>query len=97
MDAQLASTDVALVGMTRYDRVVKITVSVANDLYREAEEMAAERGVSRSQLYAEALAAYLRNRTDDQVTRDIDAALGEESNDDDGLAAWTDAAARRST
>ena len=72
---------------------VKTTVSLADELYRRADEAAAQRGLNRSQFYAQALAAYLRELEDDAVTLNIDAALA--ASGDDDLAAWTDAAARR--
>lgn len=40
---------------------MKIAVSVPDDLFEQADAIAAEQGVSRSQVYAQALREYLEN------------------------------------
>jgi metal-responsive CopG/Arc/MetJ family transcriptional regulator len=71
---------------------VKTTVSIADDLYRRADDAAADCGLNRSQFYSQALTAYLRELEDDAVTHGIDRAMDDRGTDD--MAAWTDAAAR---
>jgi metal-responsive CopG/Arc/MetJ family transcriptional regulator len=73
---------------------VKATVSISDELFHKADEVASGRGLNRSQFYAEALAAYLRELEDDAVTRDIDAAVDLASADNDDLAAWSETAGR---
>ena len=72
--------------------VVKTTVSITDDLYRKADAAAADRGLNRSQFYAEALVAHLQELEDEAVTAEIDAAL--ELAEEDDVEAWTDAAGR---
>lgn len=71
---------------------VKTTVSIADDLYRRADDAAADCGLNRSQFYSQALTAYLRELDDDAVTHDIDRAMDDRGADDMG--AWTAAAVR---
>jgi predicted DNA-binding protein len=73
---------------------MKTTVSISDELYERADKVAEERGLNRSQFYSAALVAYLRELEDDAVTRDIDAAL--DADGDDDLAEWSEAAARAS-
>jgi predicted transcriptional regulator len=47
---------------------VKTAVSVPDDLFRMAEAAARRLRISRSQLYAEALAEFLKSRQTDAVT-----------------------------
>ncbi|HEX3426386.1 MAG TPA: hypothetical protein VHT30_09655 [Acidimicrobiales bacterium] len=72
--------------------VVKTTVSVSDELYRKADAAAANRGLNRSQFYAEALASHLRELEDEAVTAEIDAALDLAGEDD--MEEWTEAAGR---
>jgi len=63
----------------RYNPVILLTmktaISLPDDLFHKAERVAARLKVSRSELYARALAAYLREHDGDQVTRAIDRVL----------------------
>lgn len=53
-------------------RGVKTAVSVPDDLYERAEQAAHRLGLNRSQLYARALATYLRDLGPDPVTERLD-------------------------
>lgn len=73
---------------------MKTAVSIPDDLFREADELALRLGKSRSQIYREALLEYLRRRGHDSVVlamNDTLASLGEGS----GLDRWSGEAARR--
>jgi metal-responsive CopG/Arc/MetJ family transcriptional regulator len=48
-------------GITGYTRHVKIAVSVPDELFERADELAGRLGVSRSQVYARALEEYLES------------------------------------
>jgi metal-responsive CopG/Arc/MetJ family transcriptional regulator len=47
---------------------VKTAISIPDDLFRLAEAAARRLGVSRSELYAKAIAEYLKRREGDAVT-----------------------------
>ncbi len=51
---------------------MKTAVSVPDDLYERAEQAAHRLGLNRSQLYARALATYLRDLGPDPVTERLD-------------------------
>jgi metal-responsive CopG/Arc/MetJ family transcriptional regulator len=76
--------------MMVYDRVVRATVSIADDLYEQADQEATRRGLNRSEFYAEALAAHLKELRGDDITDDINTALAATDPDDDDLAAWVE-------
>ena len=54
---------------------MKTAISLPDELFTRAERAAASRGVSRSQLYATAVARYLDELGENQEIRDIDEAL----------------------
>ena len=54
---------------------MKTAVSIPESIFRQAERLAQRLKKSRSQLYAEAMAEYLRRRDPDEVTVAIDTAL----------------------
>jgi predicted transcriptional regulator len=56
---------------------MKTAVSIPDDLFAQAEKVAAERNMSRSALYAEALAALLKRVRDEQITEQMNRALAE--------------------
>lgn len=58
--------------MTGYTRLVKAAVSLPDDLFHRAEREAARRGVTRSALYAEALAIVVAEVDPDPVTVALD-------------------------
>lgn len=56
---------------------MKVAVSIPDPIFEAAERLAAERGLPRSQLYAEALEAYLAEHGPGSVTERLDAVYGE--------------------
>ncbi|MGH8529927.1 MAG: hypothetical protein ACRETN_08810 [Nevskiales bacterium] len=58
---------------------MKVAISVPNKVFNAAEQLARQRKVSRSQLYAEALSAYLGSRGAVAVTAKLNAVYGAES------------------
>jgi metal-responsive CopG/Arc/MetJ family transcriptional regulator len=66
---------------------VKTAVSIPNPVFEAAEELAHRLGVSRSELYARALADFLEKRLDRRVTERLDEVYArEESGLDPALA-----------
>jgi metal-responsive CopG/Arc/MetJ family transcriptional regulator len=66
---------------------VKTAVSIPNPVFEAAEELAERLGVSRSELYARALADFLEKRLDRRVTERLDEVYArEESGLDPALA-----------
>ena len=64
-----------------YTFVVKTAISVPDDVFDEAEEFAANHGVSRSELYVTALRGYLQQSRNERVTEKLNAVYGDESKD----------------
>jgi hypothetical protein len=60
---------------------MKVAVSLPEDLYQEADQVASERGISRSELYARALRRFLADEGPDTLTRRINDTCDEESED----------------
>ena len=56
---------------------MKTAVSIPDELFRKADELARRLGKSRSQVYQEALAEYLLRRDPGAVTRAMDEVLEE--------------------
>jgi metal-responsive CopG/Arc/MetJ family transcriptional regulator len=66
---------------------MKTAVSIPNAVFETAEQYARHEGLSRSELYAKALAEYLEHHRAERVTEALDAVYGEEpSRLDEGLA-----------
>ncbi|MGH2719067.1 MAG: hypothetical protein ACRDJU_10850 [Actinomycetota bacterium] len=57
---------------TGYTKVVKVAISIPDDLFAEAEEMASRLGLNRSQLYVQAIRRLLGSQDDDPVTTKLD-------------------------
>lgn len=51
---------------------MKTAISIPDDLFQAADELAIELGVSRSKLYATAVAEYLDRRRDERITELLD-------------------------
>jgi metal-responsive CopG/Arc/MetJ family transcriptional regulator len=51
---------------------MKVAISVPEEVFRRAEDLARRMGISRSRLYSDAVAEYLRRRDPDAVTAAID-------------------------
>ena len=58
---------------------MKIAISVPDDVFQAGEHLAKQLGLSRSQLYADALSAYLSERGAAAVTAKLDAIYAKES------------------
>ena len=71
---------------------MKTAVSIPDDLFARAEELAQRLGKSRSQVYREALADYVQRCEPQAITRTLDELAGELETGQD---AWTSAAGRR--
>lgn len=71
---------------------MKTAVSIPDDLFRRADDLASRLGKSRSEVYREALADYVARREPGAVTRALDALVDDLAAENDGLAAQ---AARR--
>ena len=71
---------------------MKTAISLPNVLYHEAEEYARRTGLSRSRLFAEAVAEYLQRHAPDRITDSMNAVLAKLDKTDDGFA--REAAAR---
>ena len=56
---------------------MKTAISLPDKLFREADEFATRAGVSRSELYANAVAEYLARRNDAVITSRLDAVYGQ--------------------
>lgn len=56
---------------------MKTAISLPDEVFEAAEELAAELGVSRSRLYARALAEYVAHHRDEQVTRQLNEVYSE--------------------
>ena len=71
---------------------MKTAVSIPDDLFRKADELASRMGKSRSEVYREALADYVSRRDPGAVTRALDELADEISAEE---RAFTTAAAHR--
>lgn len=63
---------------------MKTAISLPNELFGEAQRLAGQLGISRSELYGRALREFLARHTPDQITQDLDAlcdVLAEEPGD----------------
>jgi metal-responsive CopG/Arc/MetJ family transcriptional regulator len=58
---------------------MKIAISVPDDVFQAGEHLAQQLGLSRSQLYADALSAYLSERGATAVTAKLDAVYAREA------------------
>jgi len=61
-----------LIGPTGYTSGMKTAVSIPDELFRKADELANRLGKSRSEVYREALADYVSRREPGNVTRALD-------------------------
>jgi len=70
---------------------MKTAISIPDLLFREAEAFAKRRALSRSELYATAVAEYLQRQGESKLTESFDAAYAENDERD----AWGDLGAFR--
>lgn len=66
---------------------MKIAISVPDDVFEAGEHLARQLGLSRSQLYADALAAYLSERGAAAVTAKLNEIYGREPSEPDPVLA----------
>ena len=66
---------------------MKTAISIPDELFRQADELASRLGKSRSELYREALADYLARREPRAVTRALDELADELAADCDAFTA----------
>jgi len=65
---------------------MKVAVSVPDPIFEAAERLAKQRRVPRSQIFAEALAAYVESHSSEAITSKLNQVYGsEESTVDSGL------------
>ena len=60
-----------------YTRRVKTAISLPDDVFEAAEDLARKLGVSRSRLYSRAVAEYVTQQTESDVTERLDAVYAE--------------------
>jgi len=66
---------------------MKTAISLPDSLFEEAERLAARRGVSRSQLFQEALIEYVQRHDPEAVTAEWDDLLDQEDGEPDPFGA----------
>lgn len=64
-----------------YTPSMKTAISIPDDVFEEAERLAAELGQSRSQLYSQAVREYVARHSADRVTSTLDAVYAGEEDD----------------
>jgi len=57
---------------------MKTAISIPDPLFEEAERFSKRRGISRSRLYSQAVAAYLKSQAASGVRESLDAVYGSE-------------------
>jgi metal-responsive CopG/Arc/MetJ family transcriptional regulator len=60
---------------------MKIAISVPDEVFEAGEHLARQLGISRSQLYSDALATYLSARGAEEVTARLNALYGAQSSE----------------
>lgn len=60
-----------------YTFLVKTAISIPDDVFDSAEELAHDLGMSRSQLYATAVAQFVARHQGDEVTRKLNEVYGQ--------------------
>lgn len=55
---------------------MKTAISIPDEIFEEAESLAQQQGLSRSQLYVAALAAYLKAHRGDHITEQLNKVHG---------------------
>jgi metal-responsive CopG/Arc/MetJ family transcriptional regulator len=66
---------------------MKTAISVPDSVFHEAEVLAKQMGISRSELYTEALKAYLRKHNKNQILEKLNEIYSEESSELDPVLA----------
>ena len=65
--------------------LMKTAISIPNDVFEAAEKLARRLGISRSQLYANAVSEFLRRHFSDDVTEKLNQIYDEESSELDSV------------
>ena len=65
-------------GALWYDRGMKTAISLPDELFLSANELAKRQGVSRSELYATAVSEYLAKHRDEDVTSKLNEVFADE-------------------
>ena len=60
---------------------METAVTIPDDVFREAEELADALGLSRSDLYAAALAEFIRERREERITERLNEVYAEDDSD----------------
>jgi metal-responsive CopG/Arc/MetJ family transcriptional regulator len=50
---------------------MEMTISIPRDMFQRADEMARKLGLTRDELYTQALKRFLENYSDDEITRQL--------------------------
>jgi predicted transcriptional regulator len=66
---------------------MKVAISIPEDVFAEAEQLACELRQSRSQLYSRAVSEYVARHSSDNITATLDSLCAEGSTVGDGFAA----------
>lgn len=66
---------------------MKTAISLPDEVFQEAEALAKQLGVSRSELYTKALTAYLQNYNRDRILNKLNQVYSEESSELDPVLA----------
>lgn len=75
-----------LVVIPKYNQSMKTAISIPDKIFAAADTLAEKMGVSRSRLYATAVAEYLAKHQDEGITQQLNAVYAEEpSGLDDAL------------
>ena len=61
----------------KYDISMKIAISLPDDVFEAADALAERLGVTRSHLYARAVAEYVAKHRDEEITQRLNAVYGE--------------------
>ena len=57
---------------------MKTAISIPDDVFEQAERFAREQGLSRSELYSKAVAAYLASRRNEDITKALNEVYDQE-------------------
>ena len=68
---------VVRVVIPRYNQSMKTAISIPDELFEAADALANRMGISRSRLYANAVAEHLAKHRDEEVTQRLDAVYGD--------------------
>jgi len=66
---------------------MKAAISIPDATFRAADRLAKRKGITRSELYARAVAALLRDEDEAEITSQLDRVYGDQSSTLDGILA----------